>query len=84
MRSRIPKVLHPLAGRSMLDHVLDSLATAGVSRPVVVTGHGAEAVEDRGVQQVPDAGPEVTPADSRVGARAHAPELYICADPSNT
>jgi bifunctional UDP-N-acetylglucosamine pyrophosphorylase/glucosamine-1-phosphate N-acetyltransferase len=45
MRSRIPKVLHPLAGRPMLDHVLAALAGAGVERPVVVTGHGAEAVE---------------------------------------
>ena len=45
MRSRIPKVLHPLAGRAMIDHVLDSLAMAGVGRPVVVTGHGADAVE---------------------------------------
>ena len=46
MRSRIPKVLHPLAGRSMLDHVLDALERAGVDRPVVVTGHGADLVED--------------------------------------
>ena len=45
MRSRIPKVLHPLAGRSMLDHVLDALERAGVGRPVVVTGHGADLVE---------------------------------------
>ena len=45
MRSRIPKVLHPLAGRSMIDHVLDALERAGVNRPVVVTGHGADAVE---------------------------------------
>ena len=45
MRSRIPKVLHPLAGRPMLHHVLDALATAGIARPVVVVGHGAEAVE---------------------------------------
>ena len=45
MRSRIPKVLHPLAGRSLVDHVLDALADAGIARPVVVTGHGADAVE---------------------------------------
>ena len=45
MRSRIPKVLHPLAGRPMLHHVLDALATAGIARPVIVVGHGAEAVE---------------------------------------
>jgi len=45
MRSRVPKVLHPLAGCSMIDHVLDALADAGIARPVVVTGFGGEAVE---------------------------------------
>jgi bifunctional UDP-N-acetylglucosamine pyrophosphorylase / glucosamine-1-phosphate N-acetyltransferase len=45
MRSRLPKVLHPLAGRPMIDHVLSALAEAGIGRPVVVVGHGAEAVE---------------------------------------
>ena len=45
MRSRIPKVLHPLAGRPLIDHVLDALADAGVSQLVVVTGHGADMVE---------------------------------------
>jgi len=45
MRSRIPKVLHPLAGRPMIDHVLGALAEAGFPAPVVVTGHGAEQVE---------------------------------------
>jgi bifunctional UDP-N-acetylglucosamine pyrophosphorylase/glucosamine-1-phosphate N-acetyltransferase len=45
MRSRIPKVLHPLAGRPMLDHVLAALARAGIEHPVVVTGHGADEVE---------------------------------------
>jgi bifunctional UDP-N-acetylglucosamine pyrophosphorylase/glucosamine-1-phosphate N-acetyltransferase len=45
MRSRIPKVLHPLAGRPLVLHVLDALTAIGVERPVVVTGHGADAVE---------------------------------------
>lgn len=45
MRSRIPKVLHPLAGRPMLAHVLASLASAGIEHRVVVTGVGADAVE---------------------------------------
>jgi len=45
MRSRIPKVLHPLAGRPMLEHVLDALREAGIERAIVVTGHGADAVE---------------------------------------
>ena len=45
MRSRVPKVLHPLAGRPMLTHVLDSLAAAGIEHRVVVIGSGADAVE---------------------------------------
>jgi bifunctional UDP-N-acetylglucosamine pyrophosphorylase / glucosamine-1-phosphate N-acetyltransferase len=45
MRSRVPKVLHPLAGRSMIDHVLDALSSAGIEHPVVVIGFGADQVE---------------------------------------
>jgi bifunctional UDP-N-acetylglucosamine pyrophosphorylase / glucosamine-1-phosphate N-acetyltransferase len=45
MRSRLPKVLHPVAGRPMLDHVLASLSAAGIGQQVVVTGHDAEQVE---------------------------------------
>jgi bifunctional UDP-N-acetylglucosamine pyrophosphorylase/glucosamine-1-phosphate N-acetyltransferase len=45
MRSRLPKVLHPLAGRPMIEHVLASLAEAGIEQQVVVVGHDAEQVE---------------------------------------
>ena len=45
MRSRLPKVLHPLAGRPMIGHVLALLAAADAAPVVVVTGHGADAVE---------------------------------------
>ena len=45
MRSRLPKVLHPLAGVPMLEHVLGSLAAAGIERCVVVTGYAADQVE---------------------------------------
>jgi bifunctional UDP-N-acetylglucosamine pyrophosphorylase/glucosamine-1-phosphate N-acetyltransferase len=45
MRSRIPKVLHPLAGRPMIEHVLDALAAGGVTNVVVVTGYQGEALE---------------------------------------
>lgn len=45
MRSRLPKVLHPLAGRPMIHHVLAALLEAGVERPVVVVGHGADQLE---------------------------------------
>jgi bifunctional UDP-N-acetylglucosamine pyrophosphorylase/glucosamine-1-phosphate N-acetyltransferase len=45
MKSDLPKVLHPLCGRPMLWHVLDALRSAATEKPVVVVGHGAEAVQ---------------------------------------
>ncbi len=44
MKSRLPKVLHRLAGRTLLEHVLDTTATLDAKRTLVVTGHGAEQV----------------------------------------
>ncbi len=45
MRSARPKVLHTLAGRPLLQHVLDAAVPLRAERTVVVTGHGADAVE---------------------------------------
>ena len=45
MKSATPKVLHRLAGRSLLQHVLDAAAGLGAERTVVITGHGADEVE---------------------------------------
>jgi bifunctional UDP-N-acetylglucosamine pyrophosphorylase / glucosamine-1-phosphate N-acetyltransferase len=45
MKSARPKVLHRLAGTSLLQHVLKAGAGLGPVRSIVVTGHGAEAVE---------------------------------------
>jgi bifunctional UDP-N-acetylglucosamine pyrophosphorylase/glucosamine-1-phosphate N-acetyltransferase len=45
MKSVLPKVLHRLAGRPLLQHVLDAAAALGAPRTVVITGHGAEQVE---------------------------------------
>jgi bifunctional UDP-N-acetylglucosamine pyrophosphorylase/glucosamine-1-phosphate N-acetyltransferase len=45
MKSALPKVLHPLLGRTVLDWVLAAVAPLGASRVVVVTGHQADEVE---------------------------------------
>jgi bifunctional UDP-N-acetylglucosamine pyrophosphorylase / glucosamine-1-phosphate N-acetyltransferase len=45
MKSSAPKVLHRLAGMSLLQHVLKAAGALGSNRTVVITGHGAEAVE---------------------------------------
>lgn len=44
MKSDLPKVLHPLCGKPMLWHVLEALKEVTTEPPVVVVGHGAEAV----------------------------------------
>ena len=45
MKSARPKVMHRLAGRSLLQHVVDTAAGLKADRTVVITGHGAEQVE---------------------------------------
>jgi len=44
MRSELPKVLHPLAGRPLLAHVLDTARGLSPRKTIVVHGHGAERV----------------------------------------
>ena len=44
MRSPVPKVLHPICGRPMLLHVLDTLVALPLDRIVIVVGHSAEHV----------------------------------------
>ncbi|QHD03973.1 UDP-N-acetylglucosamine diphosphorylase/glucosamine-1-phosphate N-acetyltransferase [Pseudomonas sp. S04] len=47
MRSALPKVLHPVAGNSMLGHVIHSARQLQPQRIHVVIGHGADAVRER-------------------------------------
>ena len=46
MKSDRPKVLHELAGRPLLAHVLDTARAAGIDRTVVVVGHQANRVRE--------------------------------------
>jgi bifunctional UDP-N-acetylglucosamine pyrophosphorylase/glucosamine-1-phosphate N-acetyltransferase len=45
MRSDLPKVLHPIAGRPMIRYAIDTARTVTGENPVVVVGYGAEAVQ---------------------------------------
>jgi bifunctional UDP-N-acetylglucosamine pyrophosphorylase / glucosamine-1-phosphate N-acetyltransferase len=63
MKSNLPKVLHKLAGQSLLQHVLKTAAELKAERIVTITGHGAELVESavtapnlRFVRQMPQLG----------------------------
>jgi len=44
MKSKLYKVLHPVCGKPMVQHVVDTLADMRVEDVVVVVGHGADAV----------------------------------------
>lgn len=47
MKSKLPKVMHSLAGKTLIEHVLDMVGQAGVERPLVIVGHGREEIEAR-------------------------------------
>ena len=46
MKSSLPKVLHPLGGRAMINHVLDKAKKLGAESMVVVIGHQAETMRE--------------------------------------
>ncbi|HUC92935.1 MAG TPA: bifunctional UDP-N-acetylglucosamine diphosphorylase/glucosamine-1-phosphate N-acetyltransferase GlmU [Paenibacillus sp.] len=45
MKSKLYKVLHPVCGKPMVGHVLDTVRDSACERTVVIVGHGAEAVQ---------------------------------------
>lgn len=47
MKSELPKVLVPVAGRPMVEYVLDALAAAGVRNSIIVVGYQAELVRQQ-------------------------------------
>lgn len=46
MKSALPKVLHPIAGRPMVQHVLDAAEALTPNKTVIVYGHGGERVRE--------------------------------------
>ncbi|KGP75534.1 bifunctional N-acetylglucosamine-1-phosphate uridyltransferase/glucosamine-1-phosphate acetyltransferase [Desulfosporosinus sp. Tol-M] len=47
MKSKLPKVMHSLAGKTLVEHVLDTVSQVGIGRPLVIVGHGREEIENR-------------------------------------
>jgi bifunctional UDP-N-acetylglucosamine pyrophosphorylase / glucosamine-1-phosphate N-acetyltransferase len=45
MKSKLPKVLHPLAGQPLLQHVVEAARSVNDAKIIVVTGHGADQVK---------------------------------------
>lgn len=55
MRSGLPKVLHQIAGQSLLAHVLNAVGDVGETAIAVVVGPGADAVAAEATRLVPQA-----------------------------
>jgi bifunctional UDP-N-acetylglucosamine pyrophosphorylase/glucosamine-1-phosphate N-acetyltransferase len=69
MRSALPKVLHPIGGRSMLAHVLATVGTLAPERTAVVVGPGMDALRAEAARAAP--GVEVVEQTEQLGT-AHA------------
>lgn len=46
MRSKLPKVMHPLLGKPLVSYALSTIQPVCSTKPVIVVGHGADLVRD--------------------------------------
>jgi bifunctional UDP-N-acetylglucosamine pyrophosphorylase / glucosamine-1-phosphate N-acetyltransferase len=71
MKSNLPKMLHRAAGRPLLGHVIERAKELEPSQIVVITGHGADAIEVHFVSE-----PVVFARQTKQLGTAHA---FLCA-----
>ena len=45
MKSKLPKVVHKVCGKEMVNHVINVSKKSGVSEIIAILGHGSEVVE---------------------------------------
>jgi bifunctional UDP-N-acetylglucosamine pyrophosphorylase/glucosamine-1-phosphate N-acetyltransferase len=81
MNSALPKVLHPLLGRTLIGHVLAAAAPLAAARTLVVVGHGAERVRAHLAGIAPDAEPVLQAQQHGTG---HAVRISLPADVDGT
>ncbi|MGC1214985.1 MAG: bifunctional UDP-N-acetylglucosamine diphosphorylase/glucosamine-1-phosphate N-acetyltransferase GlmU, partial [Micromonospora sp.] len=81
MKSALPKVLHPLLGRTLLGHVLAAAAPLAANRTVVVVGHGADQVRAHLAGIAPEATPVLQAQQLGTG---HAVRIALDAAPDAT
>ncbi|MFB9547152.1 NTP transferase domain-containing protein, partial [Micromonospora sagamiensis] len=81
MKSALPKVLHPLLGRTLVGHVLTAAAPLRAERTVVVVGHGADQVRAHLAEVAPEATPVLQAQQLGTG---HAVRIALEAVPDAT
>ena len=74
MKSKTPKVLHPIAGRSMVGHVLAAVRDAGAGRVVAVVGHQRDLVGPHIGELMPEA--TIAVQEEQLGT-AHAVRVAV-------
>ncbi len=74
MNSGLPKVLHPICGRTMLDHVLTAARELDPSSIIVVVGHRRDQVISHLSEHAPDA---LVVVQDRQGGTGHAVRTVI-------
>jgi bifunctional UDP-N-acetylglucosamine pyrophosphorylase / glucosamine-1-phosphate N-acetyltransferase len=85
MRSALPKVLQPLAGKPLLAHVIAAAQKLGPKRLVVVIGHGAESVRQHFAEQAAGQKVEFALQEQQLGTgHAVAQAMPLLADSSST
>jgi len=67
MKSALPKLLHPLLGRTLLGHVLAAAQSLKPERMLVVVGHEAEAVSAHVADVAPEASTVIQPVQRGTG-----------------
>jgi bifunctional UDP-N-acetylglucosamine pyrophosphorylase / glucosamine-1-phosphate N-acetyltransferase len=81
MKSAVPKVLHPLLGRTLLGHVLAATAPLGAARTLVVVGNGADQVRAHLAATAPEAEPVL---QERQHGTGHAVRIALPAEVDGT
>ncbi|MBO0841577.1 MAG: bifunctional UDP-N-acetylglucosamine diphosphorylase/glucosamine-1-phosphate N-acetyltransferase GlmU [Nocardioides sp.] len=74
MKSKTPKVLHQIAGRSLVGHVLAAVTDLGADRVVTVVGHQREVVEPHIAEILPEA--TIAVQEEQLGT-AHAVRMAV-------
>lgn len=46
MKSSVPKILHSILGKPMVQYVINACQSIGVDKPILVIGHGADQVRE--------------------------------------
>jgi bifunctional UDP-N-acetylglucosamine pyrophosphorylase / glucosamine-1-phosphate N-acetyltransferase len=75
MRSALPKVLHTIAGKALLSHVIDTALSLNPARLIVIYGHGGELVREKIGERARGLGADGQPFDAPIFWAKQDPQL---------